>query len=129
MRTIMTLVAALAAVFIVPAAWSDESRLFAVEIRIGPGWDADKAPAEQAFFREHSAQLRQLRNAGYIVMGARYSDVGLIVFRAASIEAIEELMRQDPSMEAGTFRFDVHPLNVFYPWRDQLEASTVPAGR
>jgi uncharacterized protein YciI len=100
-----------------PAASSadgDTQRTFAVEIRTGPGWDARKPPQEQAQFREHSAHLRRLRDAGHIVLGARYSDKGLLVVAAADVAAVRALFEADPSMQAGTFVFEVHPLAVFY---------------
>lgn len=98
----------------VPAVRAAET-LFAVEIKIGPNWDSSKPPGEQAFFSEHSANLKRLREAGHIVMGARYSDIGLIIFSAASAEEVRALMSRDPSMTAGTFKYEVHGLNVFYP--------------
>lgn len=90
-------------------------KLFAVEIRIGPNWDSSKPPGEQEFFSEHSANLKRLRDAGHIAMGARYSDIGLIIFSASSAEEVRALMAQDPSMTAGTFKYEVHVPNVFYP--------------
>ena len=93
----------------------DDLSLFAVEVTVGPNWDGDKAPHEQAFFKEHSDNLKQLRSAGHIVMGARYSDVGLILFSARSADDVRAFMDKDPSMEAGTFQYDVHPFNAFYP--------------
>jgi len=92
-----------------------ELSLFAVEIKVGPKWDSSKAANEQAFFKEHSANLNRLRDAGHIVMGARYSDKGLIIFSARSSEDVRVLMQQDPSMTAGTFAYEVHAFNVFYP--------------
>lgn len=91
------------------------STLFAVEVTTGPGWDKSKPPTEQVFFREHSAHLKRLRDEGRIVVGARYSDKGLLVFRAASADEVREWMAADPSMQAGTFTNTVHPFNVFYP--------------
>jgi len=88
---------------------------FVVEIHVGPGWDESISPYEQAYFKEHSAHLNELRSAGHIVMGARYSDVGLLVFSARSAEEIGALMDQDPSMQAGTFSYEIYPMNVFYP--------------
>jgi uncharacterized protein YciI len=99
--------------------------LFAVEVRTGPAWDPSRPPNEQAFFKEHSAGLKRLREAGRIVAGVRYSDVGLLLFSAASVEEVRALMDQDPSMQAGTFRYEVHPANVFYP--GTLEAARRPA--
>ncbi len=101
-----------------PKSGGKNETLFAVQVTVGPSWDSSKAPGEQAFFREHSANLKKLREAGVIVMGARYSDVGLLVFAASSAEAVHEMMQQDPSIDAGTFRYTVHPMNVFYPWRE-----------
>jgi len=90
-------------------------RLFAVEVKVGPNWDTSKPPHEQVFFAEHSANLKRLRDAGHIIMGARYSDVGLILFSAGEAEEVVQMMLQDPSMEAGTFKYEVHSFNVFYP--------------
>jgi uncharacterized protein YciI len=90
-------------------------KLFAVEIKIGPNWDSSIPPNEQKFFAEHSANLKHLREAGHIVLGARYSDIGLIIFSARSAEDVGALMSQDPSMTAGTFKYEVHQFNVFYP--------------
>ncbi len=88
--------------------------LFAIEIKVGPKWDQSKPPQEQAFFREHSANLRRMREAGVLVVGARYSDKGLVVVTAATAEEARAQMDQDPSIAAGTFAFEVHPFSVFY---------------
>lgn len=89
--------------------------LFAIEIRTGPAWDASKPPQEQVGFKEHSANLRRLRESGSLLLGARYSDKGLIVVAAPSIDAARGMMDADPAMSAGTFVFEVHPFNAFYP--------------
>jgi uncharacterized protein YciI len=88
--------------------------LFAVEIRSGANWNAALPPNQQAFMREHSAHLRKLRDEGRIRIGARYGDVGLIVLEAATIDEARAWMQADPSMQAGTFRFEIHPFGVFY---------------
>ncbi len=98
-----------------------EAKLFAVEIKVGPGWDNAKTPNEQAYFKEHSANLKRLREEGHIVMGARYSDIGLLIISAETKEAVETMMEQDPSMTAQTFVFAVHEINVFYPGHVQGE--------
>jgi uncharacterized protein YciI len=89
--------------------------LFAIEIRVGPAWDVNKAPGEQAFFREHSANLRRLRDAGNLVLGARYGEVGLVVLSATSLGDARAMMDADPAMQAGVFAYEAHPFNVFYP--------------
>lgn len=92
----------------------DERPLFAVEIKTGPNWDAAKPAQEQAFFREHSANLKRLRDAGALVMGARYSDKGLVVLAEEDIVAVKAMMDADASVSAGTFVYEAHPFNVFY---------------
>ena len=91
-----------------------ELPLFAVEIKVGPKWDSAKPPQDQALFKEHSANLRRLREAGALVMGARYSDKGLVIIAAATAADVKAQMDQDPSIAAGTFVYEVHPFNVFY---------------
>ena len=89
--------------------------LFAVEVRVGPRWDPSKKPHEQALFREHSANLKVLREAGHLVMGARYSDVGLLILQAKTEADARAMIDADPSIAAGTFSYQIHPFNVFYP--------------
>ena len=89
-------------------------KLFAVEIKTGPAWDAAKPPQEQAYFREHSARLRQLREQGLLVLGARYADKGLIILRAAGEAEAHALMQADPSMQAKVFGYELHEFRVFY---------------
>lgn len=88
--------------------------LFAVEIRTGPAWDAAKPANEQAYFAEHSTNLRRLREAGSLIVGARYSDKGLLVLEATSEAEARAQMQRDPSIEHGVFTFELHELNVFY---------------
>lgn len=96
------------------AAGAAERPLYAVEITTGPRWDAALRPQDQPLFREHSAHLRQLRERGHLVTGARYADKGLVVLAAADEAAARALMDADPSMQAGTFRYVLHPYSVFY---------------
>jgi hypothetical protein len=97
------------------SAAAPEPRLYAVEVRTGATWDRAKPAHEQAFFSDHSAHLRRLRGAGHIVLGARYGDKGLLVFSARAAADVKALMEQDPSMKAGTFSYELHDFNVFYP--------------
>ena len=97
------------------AASAAELPLFAVEIRTGAKWDATKPPGDQAFFREHSANLKRLRDAGSLVMGARYGDKGLVVLAAANEASARAMMDEDPSFRAEIFRYEMNPMNVFYP--------------
>jgi uncharacterized protein YciI len=100
------------------------NRLFAIELRVGPEWDTTKSPGDQAFFREHSANLRRLRDAGHLVLGARYGEVGLVVLSASSLEDARAMMDADPAIQAGVFAYEAHPLNVFYPGTVEAPART-----
>jgi uncharacterized protein YciI len=89
-------------------------RLYAIEIRIGAGWDSTKQPNEQAHFREHSDNLKRLRDEGRLVRGARYSDTGRGVVRAASEQEAHAMMAEDLSIRAKVFAYELYPFNVFY---------------
>jgi uncharacterized protein YciI len=93
---------------------TDSLPLFAVEVRVGPKWDSSKALHEQALFREHSANLKRLRDAGSLILGARYSDIGLIILAADSEASARAMIDADPSIAAGTFTYAIHSFNVFY---------------
>ncbi len=88
--------------------------LFAVEITVGPNWDQSKPAQDQKFFREHSSNLKRLRDAGVLIIGARYSDKGLVLLAAKDDATARALMDEDPAMKAEVFKYQLHPLNVFY---------------
>jgi hypothetical protein len=91
------------------------TKLFAVEFRTGPAWDTALKPHEQPHFNDHSANLKRLRDAGMILLGARYSDKGFLVFSAVSEAAVRAEIDPDPTVKAGVFAYEVHAFNVFYP--------------
>ena len=88
--------------------------LFAVEIKVGSKWDQSKPPQEQQYFREHSANLKRLRDAGTLIMGARYSDKGLVILAAQTEEEAKAMMDVDPSIKGDVFKYELHPFGVFY---------------
>ncbi len=90
-------------------------RLFAVEFKTGPAWDATKPPNEQAYFKEHSANLKQLRDRGVLIVGARYADKGFIVLSAVSADEAGTMIKADPAVQHGTFVYELHEFKVFYP--------------
>jgi uncharacterized protein YciI len=96
------------------AAVPTELPLFAVEITVGSKWDQSKPPRDQQFFREHSANLKRLRDSGVLVLGARYSDKGLVVLAAKDEATARAMMDEDPSIRAEVFRYQIHAFNVFY---------------
>lgn len=91
--------------------------LFIVHFETGANWDKSLQPAEQAQFREHSANLNRLRGEGTIVFGARYGDLGVIILQAKSLEAAKSLVKADPGVRSGIFKFRIELLSVFYPWQ------------
>ncbi|MDP3073320.1 MAG: nuclear transport factor 2 family protein [Opitutaceae bacterium] len=88
-------------------------KLFAVTITTGPAWDAAKPAAEQAFFKEHSANLARLRAAGLSVIGGRFADKGLLLIRAADAAAVRAELTRDPSITAGVFQATVDEYRPF----------------
>lgn len=94
---------------------ADARRLYLVVFSLGPAWDPARPPPEQPRFAEHGRNLKRLRDAGDIVMGARYADKGMIVLRAASEAAARAEIAGDPGVQAGIFTFDVNELRTFYP--------------
>ncbi len=97
----------------VPAPAGDAGSLFAVTLRVGPAWVTEKAPREQSFFREHSENIRRLRAEGQLVVGGRFSDVGLLLVRARSVEEARALIERDPAIKAGVFQYEAHPWQTF----------------
>lgn len=91
---------------------------FIVHFSTGPAWTDSLPPREQPGFKVHSENLNRLRDEGVIQFGARYDEYGMLVMRAASEQAVRDLIEADPGVKAGIFIFSIAPLNVFYPWRD-----------
>ena len=91
-----------------------DAPLFAVEFRTGPGWDPSKPAAEQAHFRDHSANLARLRKEGRVVIGARYADKGFIVMTGSSADEVRVLLDADPAVQRRVFEVEVNEFFVFY---------------
>lgn len=91
-----------------------KAKLLIVHFSVGPSWSAEKPPHEQTSFRDHGRNLKRLRDEGRIVLGARYSDKGMIVLRAESEERARAEMSADPGVRAGIFTFELFELRPFY---------------
>lgn len=87
---------------------------FAVEFRTGPAWVADKPAHEQQHFRAHSANLKRLRDAGLLVLGARIAERGFVVVAGKDEAAVRAEVDADPSVQAGVFVYSIAPMGVFY---------------
>jgi hypothetical protein len=97
-----------------PAADPTPLKLFAAVYTTGPRWDAAKPPNEQPGFREHSANLARLRAESVLVIGARFSDQGLILVRASDADAARAHFGSDPTLANGTFTLAVDEFRPFY---------------
>lgn len=81
---------------------------------LGESWDTEKQPSEQIYFKEHSGFLSKLRKEKQIILGARYSDTGMIVLKANNLEAAETILHQDIALQKKLFNVVVYPFNTFY---------------
>ena len=88
--------------------------LFIVTYTTGPAWNTAKPPNEQAYFKEHSANLSAWRKAGIIRFGARFADKGIIFLTERSLQAARERIAGDQGVAGGLFVADVQPLSPFY---------------
>lgn len=81
---------------------------------VGNLWDKDVEPQNQPYFKEHSAFLSKLRKEETIILGARFSDTGMIVLKAADLESAKALLHQDVAIQNELFTVEVHPFYPFY---------------
>ncbi len=105
--------------FVAPAtAEAPKTPLFVVHFETGPAWDKARQPNDQPQFREHSANLNQLRKSGAISFGARYEQFGMIFLKADSLDAAKAILDADPGVKSGLFVYRIAALNVFYRWQE-----------
>ena len=104
-------------------------RWFVVQLTLGAAWDKAKPPNQQPGFAEHSANLRALRDAGKLALGARYADKGLLVVRATDAAEARALFDADPMVKGELFALQVDELRVFYPGTvgDAAPTRTLPS--
>lgn len=88
--------------------------LFIVTYTTGSAWDNAKAPNEQPYFMDHSANLGKLRKEGLITAGARYGEKGIIFIKASSLQAAKEIIFADQAVANKLFTVEVQMLSVFY---------------
>lgn len=84
----------------------------------------DPTPEESAVFSEHFAYLKALTKQGQVLLAGPCTDAafGIVIFRAESDEAAQELMDNDPALKSGIMTAELHPFvaSLFSPegWRD-----------
>lgn len=114
MKTFLLFLFALACCTFVKAQTQPADSLFLVTISLGEAWDKSKKADEQMYFKEHSAHLKSLRDAGKIKIGARYAANGMLVISAPSLQGAKEMMNSDPSIVNKLFTNEIQKLYVFY---------------
>ena len=97
-----------------PQLQTPAAKYFIVIFSLGPQWDHKKPANEQTGMSEHSANLQKLRKDGTIAIGARYSDKGMIIIKADSIDSARGLFSSDPMVKADVFTMEVHEWKPFY---------------
>ncbi|WP_420603736.1 YciI family protein [Flagellimonas sp.] len=93
---------------------TDQKSHFIALYTIGEGWDVEKKPHEQEYFKEHSSFLSKMRKEEKIVMGARYADTGMIIVLADNLEAAKNMLNQDVALQQKLFTVEIHQFNAFY---------------
>jgi uncharacterized protein YciI len=78
------------------------------------------SPAEQQVLAEHSQYLSALAEQGQALMFGRTANkdertFGIVVFRAATPQAAEEVMAADPAVRSGIMKAELFPFRLAYP--------------
>ncbi len=87
---------------------------FVVIYSTGAAWDTTKAPNEQPYFAEHSAQLAALRKSGIISLGGRYGDKGMIILTASDKAEADSIVFNDVAVKNRLFDAEVYRFHAFY---------------
>ena len=93
---------------------NQDQKLFIVIYTPGENWNNSKQPQDQDYFNFHSKRLQNYRKEGKILLGARYSNKGMIIMPAETEDEIKKIVFADSAVLAKTFNAEVFPYNVFY---------------
>lgn len=91
-----------------------EDTYFVALYTLGDSWDSSKSPGEQIYFKEHSSHLSKLRSDSIIVIGARYSDTGMLILKSKNLAEAKSLLLEDIAVKNNLFRVEIHPFQPFY---------------
>lgn len=77
-------------------------------------WFANMNAEEQEALAKHLEYTKQLSNDGKIVMAGPALDgsYGIVVFKADSPEAAQEIYQNDPVVQSGALNSELHPYKV-----------------
>jgi uncharacterized protein YciI len=75
----------------------------------------DITPSEQKIVDHHFALLQQAHRQGKVALVGRCDDtpLGLIILQVASREEAQEILDNDPAVQAGLMRGKLHPFTVY----------------
>lgn len=91
-----------------------EKSYFVVLYTIGETWDTTRQYHEQKYFEDHSNYLSSLRKNKEIVMGARYSDTGMIIIEAKDEIEAKAIVNKDEAVKNKLFKAEVFLFEPFY---------------
>lgn len=72
-------------------------------------------PEETGILRAHYNYLKKLTEQGRVVVAGPCTDMigpGIVIFHADNEDAARALMQNDPAVEAGLFKADLHPIRL-----------------
>jgi len=86
-------------------------QLFVIVYHQGPAWDAGLPMGKQPAMGRHGAYMKRLFDEGVSFAAGPTTDApgGVVILRAASLEAAKALLAADPSISSGMFVGEVHP--------------------
>jgi uncharacterized protein len=101
--------------------------IYAICYRRGPAWVTGKSVFDQPL-QPHLAYMKGLRQQGRLLLAGPFVDDegGLVVVRAADIEAARQVADDDPAIHSGVMTASVHPWKVL-AGEALLSASAAPA--
>jgi uncharacterized protein YciI len=74
-------------------------------------------PEEETILAQHFAYLKELAEAGVVILAGRTQNIdestfGIVIFRAESEEAAQGVMNNDPAVKNGVMRPKLYPYRV-----------------
>jgi uncharacterized protein YciI len=79
----------------------------------GPKWTPESTPETQKIQEGHMANIRKMAAAGKLAVAGPFSDDGdlrgIFIFQNATVEEARALADQDPAIQAGRLRLELHP--------------------
>jgi uncharacterized protein YciI len=90
------------------------AEFFIVIFSLGEAWQKDKPAHEQLHFKEHSANLKRLRQEKKILLGGRYADKGMLLLSSENEAAARKEFESDPMLAHKLFNLELYPFNPFY---------------